>query len=390
MLINDDCLNALSKFEGEYADMVYLDPPFFTQKNQSLYNKDGDYFEFNDKWNSLDEYLKYIEKRLLEIKRILKKTGSIFLHCDTSASHHLRILLDNVFGKNNFRSEIIWTYKRWSNSKKGLLNSHQNIYFYSKTENFTFNKILTDYSLTTNLDQILQNRIRNDKNKTVYQYNDDGNLVSSKEKNGVPLSDVWEIPYLNPKAKERVGYPTQKPILLLEKIILLSTNINDIVIDPFMGSGTTLVAAKLLNRKYIGIDINKNAVELAEKRLKNPIKTDSKLLTLGKESYDNKTDYEKNILNQIDCNIVQRNKAIDAILKQKYKDKHVLIKIQEQNQSINETINSVSNAMKNKSSELAIIIRTNNITDLITENIKDNILIIDSYNLSINNYLKNN
>ena len=159
MLINDDCLNALSKFEGEYADMVYLDPPFFTQKNQSLYNKDGDYFEFNDKWNSLDEYLKYIEKRLLEIKRILKKTGSIFLHCDTSASHHLRILLDNVFGKNNFRSEIIWTYKRWSNSKKGLLNSHQNIYFYSKTENFTFNKILTDYSLTTNLDQILQNRI---------------------------------------------------------------------------------------------------------------------------------------------------------------------------------------------------------------------------------------
>ena len=240
------------------------------------------------------------------------------------------------------------------------------------------------------MDQILQNRIRNDKNKTVYQYNDDGNLVSSKEKNGVPLSDVWEIPYLNPKAKERVGYPTQKPILLLEKIILLSTNINDIVIDPFMGSGTTLVAAKLLNRKYIGIDINKNAVELAEKRLKNPIKTDSKLLTLGKESYDNKTDYEKNILNQIDCNIVQRNKAIDAILKQKYKDKHVLIKIQEQNQSINETINSVSNAMKNKSSELAIIIRTNNINDLITENIKDNILIIDSYNLSINNYLKNN
>ncbi|WP_295157484.1 site-specific DNA-methyltransferase [uncultured Brachyspira sp.] len=389
MLINDDCLNALSRFEDEYADMVYLDPPFFTQKNQSLYNKDGDYFEFNDKWNSLDEYLEYIIKRLLEIKRVLKKTGSIFLHSNTSASHHLRILLDNVFGKNNFRSEIIWTYKRWSNSKKGLLNSHQNIYFYSKTDNFTFNKIFTDYSLTTNLDQILQNRRRNDKNKIVYQYNDNGNLVTSKEKNGVPLSDVWEIPYLNPKAKERVGYPTQKPILLLEKIILLSTNINDIIIDPFMGSGTTLVAAKLLNRKHIGIDINKSAVELAEKRLKNPIKTDSKLLKIGKEAYDNKTDFQKNILNQIDCNIVQRNRAIDGILKQKYKNKHVLIKIQEKDKSINETIKSVSNAMKNKNSELAIIIRTNSINDLIYQNVEKNIFIIDSYNISINNYIKN-
>ena len=128
MLINDDCLNALSKFEGEYADMVYLDPPFFTQKNQSLYNKDGDYFEFNDKWNSLDEYLKYIEKRLLEIKRILKKTGSIFLHCDTSASHHLRILLDNVFGKNNWllNKDVCTTKFNEANEKATLIKDVQN------------------------------------------------------------------------------------------------------------------------------------------------------------------------------------------------------------------------------------------------------------------------
>src|SRR5699024_9228610 len=139
----------------------------------------------------------------------------------------------------------IWAYKRWSNSKKGLLNNHQNIYFYSKSKSFKFNTMYTDYSPTTNLDQILQARMRDEHAKSKYKTDENGQVVLGKEKKGVPLSDIWNIPYLNPKAKERTGYPTQKPILLLEQIIKIATDEGDTVLDPFCGSGTTLVAADL-------------------------------------------------------------------------------------------------------------------------------------------------
>jgi site-specific DNA-methyltransferase (adenine-specific) len=128
-------------------------------------------------------------------------------------------VLDQVFGVENFQSEIIWSYKRWSNSKKGLLNNHQTIFFYSKTKEFKFNQKYDDYSASTNIDQIVQLRERDTRNKAVYKKNDDGTPVLCATKKGVPMGDVWDIPYLNPKAKERVSYPTQKPILLLERII---------------------------------------------------------------------------------------------------------------------------------------------------------------------------
>ena len=133
-------------------------------------------------WENIDEYLNYIKIRLVEMKRVLKDIGSIFLHCDKIASHYLRVLLDEVFGFNNFRSEIIWSYKRWSNSKKGLLNSHQNIYFYSKSKNFKFNTIYTDYSATTNVDQILQQRKRDENGKCIYKRNEEGKIVLRNEK----------------------------------------------------------------------------------------------------------------------------------------------------------------------------------------------------------------
>ncbi|MEG2810864.1 MAG: site-specific DNA-methyltransferase, partial [Akkermansia sp.] len=173
---------------------------------------------------------------------------------------------------------MIWSYKRWSNSKKGLLNSHQNIYFYSKSNKFKFNTMYTQYSPTTNVDQILQNREKNNNGITVYKKDSFGNVINNYEKKGVPLSDVWEIPYLNHKARERNGYPTQKPILLLEQIIKISTDENDVILDPFCGSGTTLAAAKLLKREYIGIDFSNDAIELCKKRLEGKIiKTSSAL-----------------------------------------------------------------------------------------------------------------
>ena len=277
-VIQGDCLDILGESEENKADMIYLDPPFFTQEKQKLVSsKTNKEYIFNDTWNSMDEYLSYMEVRLIQCRRVLKKTGSIFVHCDRNASHYLKVLLDKIFGSSNFQSEIIWSYKRWSNSKKGLLNNHQVILFYSKTSNFKFNRIYTDYSETTNIDQILQERVRNEKGKAVYKYNADGDIVIGQSKKGVPLSDVWEIPYLNPKAKERVGYPTQKPILLLEQILRLVTDEGDFVIDPFAGSGTTVVAAKMLKRKYLGIDILPGAVELTEHRLESLIKTESVL-----------------------------------------------------------------------------------------------------------------
>ena len=289
---------------------------------------------------------------------LLKEDASIFIHCDKSGEHIVRAILDNVFKSSNFQSEIIWTYKRWSNSKKGLLPSHQNIYFYSKNKNFKFNTIYTPYSETTNIDQILQRRTRDKHNKSVYDKDSTGNFKHGDEKKGVPLNDVWNIPYLNPKAKERVGYPTQKPLLLIERIIHLVTDEGDIVLDPFCGSGTTCVAAKLLNRNYIGIDKSPEAVDLSNNRIKNPIKTDSRLLKNGRSFYLNADKTALNLLNGIEFNPVQRNKGIDAILVEQFDNTPVLVRVQKDSESLNEAAGLLLKAIKTKKSKKAILIQT--------------------------------
>ncbi len=388
MVIHGDCLNILKQIDSNSVDMIYLDPPFFTQKMQSLKDTQGTEYFFGDVWNSREEYLDYMKVRVYELKRVLKDTGSIFLHCDEKASHYLRIILDDIFGEENFRSEIIWAYKRWSNSKKGLLPGHQTIFFYSKTNNYKFNIIYTEYSPTTNIDQILQERVRDNRGKAIYKHDDNGEVILSKEKKGVPMSDVWEIPFLNPKAKERVGYPTQKPIELLERIIRISTDVGDTVLDPFCGSGTTMVAAELVNRKGIGIDISRDAVEISENRLKNPHKTESRLLKLGIESYKTKSDVDSAILNQLDCDVVQRNKGIDGFLKKYYKNAPVAVKIQKATESFSEAVELLKNAGKRKKCSATILIRTQN--DNLTKHvdIPSNMIIIDDYKIQLEHELE--
>lgn len=360
-LIKGDCLLELKKIDNESVDLIYLDPPFYTQKKQILTKKKNESvktYEFEDSWNNIDEYLNYLKKRLIECKRVLKQTGNIFLHCDRNACHYLKVVMDDVFGINNFRSEIIWSYKRWSNSKKGLLNSHQNIYFYSKSSNYKFNTLYTNYSLTTNLDQILQNRIKNSDGITIYQTDNDGNIVNNYDKKGVPLSDVWDIPYLNPKAKERNGYPTQKPILLLEQIIRIGSNEGDIILDPFCGSGTTLAAAKLLKRNYIGIDTSDDAINLCKERLSgNIVKTGSKLLEDGIEKYNQKTVDEQRIINLFDALPVQRNSGIDAIIPSNNKNEVIALKFQKDNETIEECIVKIKKSCKIKGIKNMIIIK---------------------------------
>ncbi len=360
MILQGDCLKELKKLDSKSVDLVYLDPPFFTQKKQSSKSRDTlKEYSFDDTWESIESYKNYIQERLVECKRVLKDTGSIFLHCDRTASHYLRLALDEVFAATNFQSEIIWSYKRWSNAKMGLLNSHQTIYFYSKFPYFKFNRIFTSYSPTTNIDQIFQKRTRDENGKTKYKKASNGDHELIEQKNGVPLSDVWEIPYLNPKANERVGYPTQKPIILLERIIQLTTENEDVILDPFCGSGTTLVAAALLNRKYIGIDISHDAIELTKKRLANPIKSDSPLLKNGKDSYLNQDKNILGILKTIEAEPVQRNKGIDGFLKIKNAIKPVPIRIQRESESLENARSLLLKASGKNGFKLAVLLKTN-------------------------------
>lgn len=357
-----DCVDKLKLIEKESVDLIYFDPPFYTMRKHSLTTRDSKKkYEFSDSWESLEDYLFLIRTCLIECKRVLKDTGNIFLHCDKVASHHIRVVMDEVFGINNFQSEIIWSYRRWSNSKKGLLNSHQNIYYYSKTDKFKFNRYYKSYSNTTNIDQILVDREKTSTGKSVYKTDDNGNVVLGKEKKGVPLSDVWEIPYLNPKAKERVGYPTQKPVLLLQEIIKIASDKGDLVIDPFCGSGTTCVAAKSLERNFIGFDISQDAVDITNKRLEEMIITESNLLKKGSDSYSNKKEIYLNILKSIDAIVVQRNSGIDGFLKKHYKNKPVPIKIQKEDEVIKDTISKLLKACKDKEYILKVIILTKEI-----------------------------
>lgn len=381
MLIHDDCLHGIKTLARESVDMVYLDPPFFTQRQQAAQDADGTTYSFSDIWDSRRSYLFFLKERLSEMHRVLKDTGSIFLHCDPSSSHYIRILLDEIFGEKNFRSEIIWAYKRWSNSKKGLMAGHQTIFFYSKSQNFKFHVVYGEYSPTTNLDQILQERERNTAGKASYKRDSEGNIIMAREKRGVPMADVWNIPFLNPKAKERVGYPTQKPIELLQRILRISTDEGDLVLDPFCGSGTTLVAAKLMRRSYIGIDTNADAIQLCQKRLSDPVKTESAFLKLGVTPYQTKTPSEMAILNQFECNIVQRNKGIDAFLRKHYLGAPVAVKIQKETESLQEAVTLLDRAAQKKQCSFTILIRQNDESSQCSVNIPPNMIVINSNSL---------
>ncbi len=313
-----DCLEGMLTLPSGCVDLVYLDPPFFTDRVHASSSRSGiNDYEFNDIWPTRESYITFIYERVVEIVRVLKDSGSIFFHCDRSASHLIRSILDDIMGSDNFQSEIIWTYKRWSNAKKGLLQQHQNILFYSKSKDFKWIGKRVDYSPTTNIDQLLQQRERDWRGKSVYKRDHQGAVVASNQKEGVPLGDVWDIPFLNPKAKERTGYPTQKPLQLLDRIVELTTDEGDCVLDPFAGSGTTLVSASLLNRSYIGFDISADAVELINSRLAKPVKTISALLERGIKSYVSNDPWIDGHLTGFEFDRVHRNTGIDAVLRAK-------------------------------------------------------------------------
>lgn len=261
-----DNLEILSKFPDSSIDLIYIDPPFFSNKHYEVIWKDGaELRAFQDRWKGgIEHYIAWMEPRLRECHRILKDTGSMYLHCDYHADAHLRILMDKIFGESNFRNEIIWHYRKWSAGWQQFQRNHDVILFYSKTDNKkrVFNKMFMERSQST--------LIRFGTSKIISGYDKKtGKRVpaqmSKDESEGVALDDVWEFGRV-PPIKQM--FPTQKPIPLLERIVNASSKEGDIILDAFCGCGTTLVASHKLKRRWIGIDVSPTACKLMARRMR--------------------------------------------------------------------------------------------------------------------------
>jgi len=299
-LYTNDNLYVLSGLNSESVDLIYLDPPFNSKRMYTApvgSKAAGARFKDTWTWKDVDEYyldtladqfptlaryianvggvhgkpmmayLTFMAQRVIETYRILKETGSFYLHCDPTASHYLKILLDFVFGKSNFRNEIVWCYTGPSGAKRNFPAKHDTILRYSKSDVFVFNHDLV---------RIPYQALHTDKGKNATIWKTEGKLQDETirqqyiERGKIP-EDFWiDIPsggHISPE--ERTGYPTQKPLALLKRIIRASSNEEDTVLDPFCGCATTCVAAQQLGRKWIGIDIEKHAVKVLIQRLSN-------------------------------------------------------------------------------------------------------------------------
>jgi len=291
-LYTNDNLYILNGLNSNLVDLIYLDPPFNSKRIYSApIGSKAAGASFKDMWtwedvnvaylNTLAKkypsltkyiasigvihseammaYLTYMAQRIIEMHRVLKDTGSLYLHCDPTASHYLKIVLDNIFGKNNFVAEIIWHYAWGSRTAKRWNRKHDVIFHYSKSKNFTFN-----------VNDVLDERNLTEASKKRLEYS--GAMIMKSPSipdtpDKILPSDVWYIATINAMSKERTGYPTQKPLALLNRIVKASSNEGDIVLDPFCGCATTCVAAQQLGRKWIGIDIEKQARKILIERL---------------------------------------------------------------------------------------------------------------------------
>lgn len=251
----------LRDFRGK-VDLIYIDPPFDSKadykKKIQLRGKtitnDSSAFEekqYGDIWTN-DEYLQFMYERLILCRELLADTGSIYLHCDWHKSHHLRNLMDEVFGVGNFINEIIWTYKTGGGSKRWFGRKHDNILLYGKTQKYIFNPQKEKSYLSHKYGF---------SNVEIFQDTEGRSYTMAS------MRDFWEIDALRGNQPENVEYPTQKPEALIERIIKASSNPGNLVFDCFMGSGTTQAVAMKLGRRFIGADINLGAIQTTTKRL---------------------------------------------------------------------------------------------------------------------------
>ena len=306
-----DNLEILKGINSNSIDLIYLDPPFNKNKvfsapigSSAKGAKFSDIFreeDVKDEWvqdikedyegvykflSNIKElsnitqskenkhylynycYLCYMAIRLLEMRRILKDTGSLYLHCDNTMAHYLKILMDIIFGEKNFRNSIIWAYETGGIPKKDFARKHDIILRYSKNNEYIFNKkeVLEKRSAEI-LRRIATGKESATRSKGEYRH----------------PNDIFKIPSINSMAKERTKYPTQKPLKLLERIIKASSKEGDLVLDPFCGCATTCVASEKLGRQWVGIDVSTMAYKLVIERLEKEVADPENLLQHDKE-----------------------------------------------------------------------------------------------------------
>ena len=308
------------KVEDESVDLVYLDPPFQSGRDYSVVfearsakppRKRARAEAFKDTWRWDDSaedayeaamklhalgasggaatcvralrsilgesdimaYLTMMAPRLVELRRVLKKSGSLYLHCDPIASHYLKVLLDAVFGPGCFKNEIVWRYRRWPARARRFQRMHDVLLFYAASPDgeHTFHTL---YGYEKLADSTLQ-AFGTKKQRADFSSGHRKPGVEDAETQGPPLSDTWEVGVIAAIGRERTGYPTQKPEALLERVIRASSNEGDVVLDPFCGSGTALAVAERLGRRWIGIDVAKVAIQVTKERLAGGVRKPS-------------------------------------------------------------------------------------------------------------------
>jgi DNA modification methylase len=330
-----DNLEQLKKLPAECVDLIYIDPPFNSNRNYEVFwGETKEKRAFDDRHASTQAYIDFMRPRCVELHRVLRKTGSFYYHCDWHASHYVKIMLDQIFGENQFQNEIVWKRSSAHSDSKRFGANHDTIFFYTGGANeWTWNKQYTVYD-----ESYVEQNYRYKDEKGRFRVSDmtankpggdvsyewttpDGKVVKpykgrywaySKEKMrqmeeagqiyyrttgmpmlkhyldempGVPLQTFWDdIKPVISGSEERLGFPTQKPIALLDRIIQATSNPNDIVLDAFCGCGTALVAAENLGRQWIGIDISPTACRVMAKRLRDVCKSkeDEKLWQIGR------------------------------------------------------------------------------------------------------------
>ena len=308
-----DNLEQLGKLPDGCVDLVYIDPPFNSNRNYEVFWGDtAEKRAFNDRYGDSLAYITYMRPRIGELYRVLKKTGNFFYHCDWHASHYIKVMLDDIFGANYFQNEIVWKRTSAHSDPKRFGNVSDSIFYYSKGKEHHWHVQYTEYSkeyenshyrnVEANTGRTFRYDNLNNTRPGGYMYELLGcpppkngwRMPESKAKEwilqgrieippkgkvpafkryldempGIPLQDIWtDIPPVNPMSKERLGFPTQKPVPLLERIVNAASNEGDIVLDAFCGCGTTLVACENLGRKWLGVDISPTACRVMGNRI---------------------------------------------------------------------------------------------------------------------------
>lgn len=279
MLIHGDnlaAMRALHARSGAAFSLVYLDPPFLTGRQHTQVDRHRDPHTgnvvrllrpaFDDRWDGLHHYLTELGERLEAARALLEPKGCLVLHVDPKTSHYAKVMADEIFGPECFASEIVWRYRRWPAKTKNFQRVHDVLLRYVKDSTVvpTFKQLYEPLAAST------RETWGDKKQRAVLGANGRRVRSSSTEETslGTPLGDVWEIGIVAPIARERTGYPTQKPEALLERLIEACTAPDDLVLDPYAGSGTTLAVAARLGRRVVGMDVGSEAIRVARKRLK--------------------------------------------------------------------------------------------------------------------------